>query len=462
MTDNSDTNKVDNTDKPTPSTPEASMADKQEASSKNQASDTTKPSGSNKKKSTVTAPDDNTVTATDMATTNTTDSTKNNAKNNTKNNAENTSAKPKATKASSTPPSSSSKRVVLLLTLVLILLMAVLAGGAYFAWQFWQEQEARVARIESGLQQKEQKDRDLSSQASSQTKDLGQQRKALAQLQQSLEQHQKAIEQRLNAQAVRLSQLSGENRDIWMLEEARYLLRLANQRKLTSGGVEGIIGLLQSADKLLLAIDRPDIFPLRESLSKDILRLKLAPVVDREGIYLALSALVNQTEALPSVPYVKETPKPAPSELPLAEDDKPAGIWSSIQQSLGQLDDYIRVKQHDEPLELWVSDVQQQLVAQNLRLMFEQAQTALLREEDAIYRESLEQAIFWLDKHYAHFEQKSALVDAIRELKKKIIVSQLPDISTSLIQLSQYIERAESTLSSPQVKAAATPKETSL
>lgn len=354
-------------------------------------------------------------------------------------------AKKTSTAKPKTPtPSKKTGRLVIILCVLLVVVLCASGLGGYWGWQLWQTQNARVGELEAVFQEK---GRDFSAQTQQQATGLQKQSQALLQLSQDVDRHQKSLEQRLNAQAIRLSQLSGDNRDAWMLEEARYLLRLANQRQLTGGGVAGIIGLLESADKLLLALDKPDVFPLRESLRKDILRLKIAPQIDREGIYLELSALISQVDELPLVPLEASFEKPAgekatPSE-PLEWDE---GIWASIQKALGNLDQYIRIKHHDEPLQVLVSDAQQQLVAQNLRLLFEQAQVALLREEDIIYRKSLTQVVYWLNKHYSHFSEKGRLVSAVSELKKKIIISQLPDISASLIQLNQYIQQAENAI----------------
>ena len=340
---------------------------------------------------------------------------------------------------------------------LLFLLVIALVVAGYFGWQLWHSQNARVQKVEAQL---EEQGTWFATAIRQQSDHLDKQRDNLARLSQALDNDQKILQQRLDAQATRLSQLSGDNRDGWMLEETRYLLRLANQRQLTGGGVKGIIGLLESADKLLVTLDSPDVFPLRDSIHKDILALKIAPAVDREGIYLQLSALIEQVDILPPVPLTSSLVKPSERIVTQEEESHwQDGLWQGVRHTLGKLDQYVRIQHHDEPLAPLVSDTQQHALVQNLRLMLAQAQIALLREEATIYQHSLEQAVRWLNKHFTHFSEKQALIDAITTLQQQTIISDLPDVSASLERVNAYIQSGRHT--SNKTLAPTTKKETS-
>jgi uroporphyrin-3 C-methyltransferase len=340
---------------------------------------------------------------------------------------------------------------------LLFLFVIALVVAGYFGWQLWHSQNARVQKVEAQL---EEQGTWFATAIRQQSDHLDKQRDNLARLSQALDNDQKILQQRLDAQATRLSQLSGDNRDGWMLEETRYLLRLANQRQLTGGGVKGIIGLLESADKLLVTLDSPDVFPLRDSIHKDILALKIAPAVDREGIYLQLSALIEQVDILPPVPLTSSLVKPSERIVTQEEESHwQDGLWQGVRHTLGKLDQYVRIQHHDEPLAPLVSDTQQHALVQNLRLMLAQAQIALLREEATIYQHSLEQAVRWLNKHFTHFSEKQALIDAITTLQQQTIISDLPDVSASLERVNAYIQSGRHT--SNKTLAPTTKKETS-
>ncbi len=340
---------------------------------------------------------------------------------------------------------------------LLFLLVIALVVAGYFGWQLWHSQNTRVQKVEAQL---EEQGTWFATAIRQQSDHLDKQRDNLARLSQALDNDQKILQQRLDAQATRLSQLSGDNRDGWMLEETRYLLRLANQRQLTGGGVKGIIGLLESADKLLVTLDSPDVFPLRDSIHKDILALKIAPAVDREGIYLQLSALIEQVDILPPVPLTSSLVKPSERIVTQEEESHwQDGLWQGVRHTLGKLDQYVRIQHHDEPLAPLVSDTQQHALVQNLRLMLAQAQIALLREEATIYQHSLEQAVRWLNKHFTHFSEKQALIDAITTLQQQTIISDLPDVSASLERVNAYIQSGRH--ASNKTLAPTTKKETS-
>ena len=348
-------------------------------------------------------------------------------------------------KAATTPKKKTGGLLKKLWWLFILVLIVCLAATTYFGWQFWDSQNTRVKKVEAQL---DEQGTWFATAIRQQSEHLNKQRENLTRLSQALENDQKILQQRLDAQATRLNQLSGDNRDGWMLEETRYLLRLANQRQLTGGGVKGIIGLLESADKLLITLDSPDVFPLRDSIHQDILALKIAPVVDREGIYLQLSALIAQVDQLPPVPLTSLLEKPSETRITQGQDsDWQENIWQHIKNTFGRLDQYVRIQHHDQPLAPLVSDAQQHIITQNLRLMLAQAQTALLREEAVIYQHGLEESIRWLNKHFTHFSEKNALVDTIKVLQQQPIASQLPDVSASLERVNIYIQSGRRTTS---------------
>jgi uroporphyrin-III C-methyltransferase len=327
-----------------------------------------------------------------------------------------------------------------------LLLVALFIVGAYMAWQWWQGQNTRLQKIEAQLQEQASWVAQAMTQQSSLVEKQAQQ---LSQWSARVEKDQQVLQQRIDAHANRLNTLSGGRRDSWVLEEARYLLRLANQRQLTGGGVDGVIGLVKSADALLRELDAPDLFPLRESMNKDILALKMAPVLDREGIYLQLSALQDQIDQLPSAPIAstltdstaKQHSSISVENMAEVEGGWQSQWWKSIKGTFGQLDNYIRITHHDDPLQPLLSAHQQEQMVQNLHLIVEQAQVALLREETLIYQQSLAKVVALLNAHYSHYPEKQALVDQILVLQQQTIKSVLPVISSSLIQLNNYIQQ---------------------
>jgi uroporphyrin-III C-methyltransferase len=334
-----------------------------------------------------------------------------------------------------------------------VLLLAIIGATAYGLWQFWKTQDARIVEAQ---QQQSGLSATVDENTNQLRQQLSEQKKQLSLFVQQSNKEQKLLQQRLDAQLAKINTLSGVSRDGWMLEEARHLLRLANQRQLTGSNVSGIVGLLQSADDLLREIDLPDLFPIREQIQNDLVALKISPSADREGIYLQLNSLINQVQVLPAAPLtlsLKEKSVSSQSEsiennASLLDDTtEEKTLWqkitASVTSAFGSLDNYVRITHHNKKVEPLLSDSQQIVSQENLRLMLEQAQTALLREEAIVYQTSIKKAIEWLNKHYGHYPEKNAMVVLLNELEAQPILTQLPNVSSSLYTLSQYIDSHE-------------------
>ena len=114
------------------------------------------------------------------------------------------------------------------LVLVLLFVMAAAGGLAWYGWtNYLQPQQQRIQLLEESINRQ----LELSNSLSNQQQSANKARMATEQLLESLSNSQQLIEQRLESHANRLRDLSGTSRDDWMLAEAKYLLRLASQRR---------------------------------------------------------------------------------------------------------------------------------------------------------------------------------------------------------------------------------------
>lgn len=232
----------------------------------------------------------------------------------------------------------------------------------------------------------------------------------------------------------------------WLLAEAEYLLRLANQRLELEGDHQGALRLLQSTDELLAGTDAAGVHPIREALAEEILALRTMNPVDRTGIHLQLEAAMGMIPELGSAQSMDaSTPLPGADNTAAQESD--AGPW---QQVLGVLDRMVRIRRVEEPTQALLTPAQETQAQLHLQLMFEQAAAALLRGDDAVYRRSLGRADDWLERWYATSNQTTtALRDLISELRDEPVNATTPDISDSLALLKARI-RSRAEESGPQ------------
>jgi uroporphyrin-3 C-methyltransferase len=236
------------------------------------------------------------------------------------------------------------------------------------------------------------------------------------------------IELRVNAQGKRLVELGSTTRSDWLLAEAEYLARLAQQRLQTERRVKSPLALLQSVDAILTQIDDPNLLQARGAVAADITSLRLTPDVDREGIYLELQALASSVEKL----LLNELAKRQESVQQPLEKPTQQPNQSVLDEFLADLSGLVRVRQRQQPIEPILLPREEQIVRLNMQMIFEQAQISLLREEQKIYQVTLEKAQYYLQRFFQSNSSSQMVSRRIAVLQDTSIIQQLPDIYGSL------------------------------
>ncbi|MCP8899626.1 uroporphyrinogen-III C-methyltransferase [Gilvimarinus xylanilyticus] len=349
-----------------------------------------------------------------------------------------------ATAVRSKPSKASGGRGLAMFCLLLILLLA--GAGGWGGWQVWQQLQ--------GMEQRE----PTSQVAAAPEFDAGPLERQIAQLKaenarlddalQSLDNDDqltrqiRALAQDVSSAEARLDALTDTSRDDWKLAEAAFLLRLANQRLLVEHNSSEALALAQAADAILKNQSDPKLFAVRESLSGEIMALKTVEPVDREGLYLQIQALIDQVSELAVLESYQREKAP---ELQVADVAVEGSVWQRLQQSvtraLHTLGSLVRVNRHGEQVQPLLTPEQTWFLRQNLQLMLEQAQVALMREEGEIYIQSLNQAHAWLASYFTHNGQTQVLLQELERLRQEPVSVDLPDISEAQQQLETYIER---------------------
>jgi len=94
------------------------------------------------------------------------------------------------------------------------------------------------------------------------------------------------------------------------------------------------------------------------------------------------------------------------------------------------------IRRRDTPMESLMDPQWEALVRQNLRMLLEQAQVALLSSNQRLFRESLQRAQHWVGEFFRSDEAAAeALSRDIDTLMASNIAVTVPDISASLRSL---------------------------
>jgi len=321
-----------------------------------------------------------------------------------------------------------------LLWLFVVLIVAAVCYGALFVLQQSKNQQQIIEslriQVEQQAQATEARQQMLED---SLDKELVEQQSAV----------QASLAAQVNSNNARLLSLSSVNRDEWKLQEAQYLLRLADQRILLEQDSQNAIALALSADDILRDMDQADLVGVRKLLVEEIAVLKLAGVIDREGIYLRLSALSNQIEAIPFIEPLGSQNQLLEETVVPPEETLKQKITRNLYDLLHKLSSYVRVRDHGKTINAVLPPAEQKYLQQNLRLMLEQAQVALLRNEENIYLESLVKAQNWINQYYSLNEKATAVLQELEALQQEEISPELTNFSNSSAALTEYIAKRE-------------------
>ena len=260
-------------------------------------------------------------------------------------------------------------------------------------------------------------------------------------------QDQNSFLNRLDKQSLynteKLTEMGASSRADWLLAEAEYLMHLANQRLMLQNDLKSAEAVLVSADKVLAEINDPGLLPIRETLNQEILSLQQLSHIDRDGIFMQLSAIISSLETLSESAYLN-TKKAEITQKPeqQAESSQDHGNWKQIWQEIwGELKKVVLIRRLDQPVAPLMAPEQSYYLKQNLRLMLEQANLAVLEQNQAVFQHSLKQASIWLENYFdVQDRQTITLITKLANMQELNIAYETPDISKSLRLLKSKIE----------------------
>ncbi len=343
-------------------------------------------------------------------------------------------------------------RLPSVLALLALLVTAAAIALGYHYWQNLQQDLQRLAariqstaRVQQELQQNiRQAQQALEKQQAllaRQSGDSGEQAASLAQQQEALRRQADLLTAERNRMQQRetaghladLRKRLGNPDERWLVAEAEYLLQLAVQRLQLARDTGTALAALQQADQRLEETGDARWQVVREQLRRDMDNLRRLQLPD-------VPALLRQMDAL-KASFARLRPRLMAAEAPAerkagasAQTPEPEGTVRRLGKDLWRgLQNSVRIRHHDRPVETLLTSGQEVLLVQNACLMLETARLALVQGDDSLYRESLQRLNEWL-KRYFHLDdrtgqQASAAIQALMAVKLK---PQLPDLSESL------------------------------
>lgn len=230
----------------------------------------------------------------------------------------------------------------------------------------------------------------------------------------------------VNETAARLTEAQGVTRYEWLLAEAEYLMRLAQQRLILESDAIGALSILQSADGVLVDAGDPNLIGVRQQLAREMELLAAFRGVDREGLYLHINVIIESVESWsPAAALVAQQPTMAIANA--------TPTWAE------RLSQFIRISRVDaierEPIQPHLVPLYRALLQNALS----QAETAVLRQQPEAYRIAVQSANTFLERYGSSSGSPDNLGEKIAALGAIDLDRELPKIGSALMQLKDYI-----------------------
>lgn len=344
------------------------------------------------------------------------------------------------------PEKSSGRKLRSGLVLPALIIVLLLAGGslAYYAWLGLNERLAQATTERQSLAD-DIATIDESTEFLGFKEELQQQITALEQQVAGLS---KQVRQQANRQENTRSfvqqSLASVNRSqlVWGLNETLYILHLASHRLLIERDISGTIVALDIASTRLHELNDPRLLPVRESISRQVQKLKTVPDPDWVGISLQLNNLLGRirqdsANAKPTPDQRSETRQPDPQE------SKP-NLWQKLTGQVRDfIDDSITITRKTPPSNRSTKRQGGAPTHEFLQTRLLSAKYALASRDSQGYHHELESALAWLETS-APLNNMSELADELETLNSVNLEPELPDISEPSTLLANLLENIES------------------
>ncbi|WP_109078539.1 uroporphyrinogen-III C-methyltransferase [Aggregatibacter kilianii] len=330
---------------------------------------------------------------------------------------------------------------------LLALLIALGLGGAgyYFGQLQVDEIQQKLTALESQLQQKGASNR-------ADVPDFRAEKDQLAKLTEfsqvasdqisALNQNLSAKEQSLSAlqqQVQRLSnQAKADQPNDWLLTEADFLLNNALRKLVLDNDVDTSVSLLKVADETLSKVAMPQVAQVRSAINADLKQLLSLNNVDQNAIMQSLSQLANNVDEL-TVLDVNFDEDPSNDKLTDSLDD-----WkeNAEKSAVSFLNHFIRITPKKADNKALLAPNQDIYLRENIRLRLQIAILAVPRQQDDLYKQSLETVASWIRTYFdTNTETAQNFLKTLDDLAEQSIYVDVPTRLSSLNALDKLLDK---------------------
>ena len=207
--------------------------------------------------------------------------------------------------------------------------------------------------------------------------------------------------QRLNNQLTQVDQAYQQlvkSRHQWLVDEIEFSLNVATQQLLLTGNKEATIKSLKSIESRLNQFDKPELVPLKQAISTDLIALSQgASNVNITSTAVMISSLEGRVDGLKTLLEGVLTKPDAPDAASNPNVSWWQNVWTGIKDSFKGL---VEVRKLDNKDAMLISPEQSEYLKENIRLHLVSARIALMQQQSELYKSELQAVDTAMRRYY--------------------------------------------------------------
>jgi uncharacterized protein HemX len=334
--------------------------------------------------------------------------------------------------------------------LAFFLAIIAVAAAGYTAWHDWQDArdtsaDDNYARLDGRLTTSAQSLADLEAQVAQ----LGGRDPAidadLAAIRRELDERVRMLSSlptrmsTLESSVASLAGVSEGARDAWILAESEYYMQIANAQLQLANNPHLASLALRMADERIVQLANPALTAVRRAISDELAALDVMEKPDIEGATLTLASLAKVVESLPLASAAEQDAESTTVDPELSGAGR---AWASVKDAMSGL---VKVTPPERAKLVQLSPDAEFFLRNNIALQLQSARIALLRGEQAIFEQTLDDTTALLNGYFdTNSTQVAGALETIAGIRGHVFTTAVPDISESLQLLRQFRTLSES------------------
>lgn len=237
----------------------------------------------------------------------------------------------------------------------------------------------------------------------------------------------------------------------WLFSEADFLLNNALRKLVLDNDVDTAVSLLKLADETLAKVNNSQSAAIRSAINQDLKQLLSVAGVDQNAVMQKLSQLANTVDELPVL------------DVNFGDDQNATKLSDSLsdwaenaeKSATSFLNHFIRISpKHGADRKELLAPNQDIYLRENIRLRLQLAIMAVPRQQNELYKQSLEAVSSWIRSYFdTNAEVTQSFLKSVDELSELSIYVDVPSQLQSLSMLDKYLNRTPLDVQKVEIEA---------